>query len=61
MLKEYASVALLYTSNYISGQHCNKCISEGLMQVAAWYRGGKTTSGRQTTTSGLTETANTAV
>jgi len=39
----------------------NARISEGLMQVAAWYRGRKTTSGRQTTTSGLTETANTAV
>jgi len=61
ILKEYASVALLYTNNYISGQHCNKCINEGLMQVAAWYRGGKITCGRQTTTSGLTETANSAV
>jgi len=32
-----------------------------LMQVAAWHRGCKTTSGRHTTTFGLTTTANTAV
>ena len=39
----------------------NNCISEGLMQVAAWYRGRKITSGRETTTFALTVTANTAV
>jgi len=32
-----------------------------LLQVAAWYRGRKTTSSREITTSSLTETANTGV
>jgi len=65
ILKSRSAASLVYRTtlkqriNEKEARKSNTRISEGLMQVAAWYRGLKATSVRKT--SGLTETANTAV